>query len=134
MTETGFFDTHPENNNTNFNGAWSLYPYFPSGNIIVSDISRGLFVVRKSGTLNISDNENKNTFTLSPNPTAENPKITAKQNQKIKKIEIFSLLGQKMFSQDNLSHTEFVLPIKNYSKGIYLIKINSFSSKRLILQ
>ncbi|WP_223032557.1 choice-of-anchor B family protein [Hanstruepera marina] len=48
MTETGYFDTHPENNNTSFNGAWSVYPYFASGNIIISDIERGLFIVRPS--------------------------------------------------------------------------------------
>lgn len=48
ISETGFFDTFPENNNTNFNGAWNVYPFFPSGNIIVSDIDRGLFVLRKS--------------------------------------------------------------------------------------
>ena len=48
MTETDYFDTHPENNNTSFNGAWSVYPYFASGNIIVSDIERGLFILRPS--------------------------------------------------------------------------------------
>jgi choice-of-anchor B domain-containing protein len=50
MNETGYFDTYPNNNNTSFNGAWNVYPYFPSGNIIVSDINRGLFIIRKSGT------------------------------------------------------------------------------------
>ncbi|MFL1010825.1 choice-of-anchor B family protein [Flavisericum labens] len=49
ITEIGYFDTYPENNSTSFNGAWSIYPYFPSGNIIISDINRGLFIVRKSG-------------------------------------------------------------------------------------
>ena len=48
ITEVGFFDTHPESDNTSFNGAWSVYPYFASGNIIISDIERGLFIVRKS--------------------------------------------------------------------------------------
>jgi len=48
IDEIGFFDTYPENNNTSFNGAWSVYPFFPSGNIIISDIDRGLFVVSKS--------------------------------------------------------------------------------------
>ena len=48
MTEIGYFDTYPENDLANFNGAWSVYPYFPSGNIIVSDIDRGLFIIRKS--------------------------------------------------------------------------------------
>ena len=48
MIETGFFDTYPDNDDTAFSGAWSVYPYFPSGNIVVSDINTGLFVVRKS--------------------------------------------------------------------------------------
>lgn len=48
ISEIGFFDTYPENNSTSFNGAWTAYPYFPSGNIIISDINRGLFIVRKS--------------------------------------------------------------------------------------
>lgn len=48
MAEIGYFDTYPENDTAAFEGAWSVYPYFPSGNIIISDINRGLFVVRKS--------------------------------------------------------------------------------------
>ncbi|PWH83679.1 regulator [Algibacter marinivivus] len=50
FTEVGFFDTYPANDATEFNGAWNVYPYFASGNIIVSDIDRGLFIIRKSGT------------------------------------------------------------------------------------
>ncbi|WP_396602833.1 choice-of-anchor B family protein [Algibacter sp. R77976] len=50
FTEVGFFDTYPTDNGTEYNGAWSIYPYFSSGNIIISDIDRGLFVIRKSGT------------------------------------------------------------------------------------
>ncbi|KJD31671.1 regulator [Tamlana nanhaiensis] len=48
MTEVGYFDTYPANNNANFNGAWNVYPYFASGNIVISDIEGGLFIVRKS--------------------------------------------------------------------------------------
>lgn len=50
FTEIGFFDTYPANNNTEFNGAWNVYPYFSSGNIIISDIDSGLFIIRKSGS------------------------------------------------------------------------------------
>lgn len=50
ITEIGFFDTFPENNNTSFNGVWSVYPYFESGNIIVSDADNGFFLIRKSNT------------------------------------------------------------------------------------
>ena len=29
-------------------GAWSVYPYLPSGNLLVSGVERGLFVLRPS--------------------------------------------------------------------------------------
>ena len=50
MNEIGYFDSYPENNNAAFDGAWSVFPFFESGNIIISDINRGLFVIRKSGS------------------------------------------------------------------------------------
>lgn len=47
----GFFDTYPESNASGFEGAWSTYPYFPSGTVIVSDINRGLFIFDASDAL-----------------------------------------------------------------------------------
>ncbi|MBK8269943.1 MAG: choice-of-anchor B family protein [Planctomycetes bacterium] len=43
--EVAFFDTYPDDDAASFNGAWSNYPYFPSGTVIVSDLERGLFVL-----------------------------------------------------------------------------------------
>ncbi|MGI9552809.1 MAG: choice-of-anchor B family protein [Aurantibacter sp.] len=48
IVEEGFFDSHPATNVAAFNGVWSVYPYFPSGKVILSDINRGLFVIQKS--------------------------------------------------------------------------------------
>ena len=45
MTEIAFFDTFPDNDATDFDGARSVYPYLPSGNVIVNDIANGLFVL-----------------------------------------------------------------------------------------
>jgi choice-of-anchor B domain-containing protein len=45
--EVGNFDTYPANDSTFFNGAWGVYPFLPSGNIVVSDIERGLFILRE---------------------------------------------------------------------------------------
>lgn len=47
LMEVGFFDTFPGNNAPSFDGAWSVYPYFASGNIIVSDMDSGLYIVKK---------------------------------------------------------------------------------------
>ena len=46
VTEIGFFDTYPSNNNPQFNGVWSIYPFFESGVIAINDIDSGLFLVK----------------------------------------------------------------------------------------
>lgn len=42
--EIAYFDTWPEDDNPNFNGLWNVYPFFPSGVFIGSDLEKGLFV------------------------------------------------------------------------------------------
>lgn len=45
--EVGFFDTHPgDDGKPSFAGAWSVYPYFKSGTIVVTSIGEGVFFVR----------------------------------------------------------------------------------------
>ena len=45
--EVAYFDTAPyTENNAGFQGAWSVYPFFKSGVIIVNSIEQGLFLVR----------------------------------------------------------------------------------------
>ncbi|MFK5972085.1 MAG: choice-of-anchor B family protein [Flavobacteriaceae bacterium] len=48
IVEEGFFDTFPSTDNAQFDGVWSIYPYFSSGKIVISDINSGLFIVKKS--------------------------------------------------------------------------------------
>jgi choice-of-anchor B domain-containing protein len=132
LTEIGYFDSYPANNETAFNGAWSVFPYFTSGNIIINDIERGLFVVRKSGTLS-SDEVLKNRFSISPNPTNNNAIIKATQNHQIKSVSIFNILGRKVFIKQNINDEKFVIPLEKSSKGLYIVKINGAISKKLIL-
>ncbi|MEQ6124392.1 choice-of-anchor B family protein [Pseudotenacibaculum sp. MALMAid0570] len=134
LSEIGYFDTFPANNGTGFNGAWSVYPYFASGNIIINDIERGLFVVRKSGTLSTSQETFRDRFSISPNPAESNPIIRSKQNEQINSVVIYNILGKKVFSKQNINQTEYVLPVENQPKGIYLVKINAIISKKLILR
>ncbi|HET9142193.1 choice-of-anchor B family protein [Actinophytocola sp.] len=46
LSEIGFFDIYPANNNNGFNGAWNVYPFFRSGTIAISGIEQGLVLVR----------------------------------------------------------------------------------------
>lgn len=50
LTEVAYFDVYPSSNSSQFNGAWSVYPFFASGNVIVSHIEEGLFILRPNLT------------------------------------------------------------------------------------
>ena len=50
IEEIAWFDTYPDNDGPALDGAWSVYPYLPSGTILVSDIRRGLFVLSMEDT------------------------------------------------------------------------------------
>jgi choice-of-anchor B domain-containing protein len=45
--EVGHFDTSPYHTGPGWGGAWSNYPFFPSGTIIVTSMQEGLFVLKK---------------------------------------------------------------------------------------
>jgi len=45
LSEVAYFDTHPPSNDAGFQGAWSNYPFFRNGVVIVSSIGEGLFVL-----------------------------------------------------------------------------------------
>jgi hypothetical protein len=46
LFEEAYFDIYPGSDSASFNGAWSNYPYFDSGVIVVSGIEQGLYVLQ----------------------------------------------------------------------------------------
>ena len=46
LQEVAYFDSYPEMDGNGYQGAWSVYPFFASGTIVLSDINRGLFILR----------------------------------------------------------------------------------------
>lgn len=44
--EVGFLDTVPGDDTPQMDGAWSNYPYFASGTIVVTSVAQGLFLVK----------------------------------------------------------------------------------------
>lgn len=131
LTEIGSFDTFPNSNSAQFDGAWNVYPFFASGNIVVSDIDRGFFLLTESGPLGISENDN-NSFSIYPNPTKNNITINSTTNP-ISKVVIYNVLGQRVANFDFDESLSENLDISRLNSGMYLVEINELTTKRLIV-
>ncbi len=44
LIQVGNYDSYPSGSGSGFEGAWGVFPYLPSGTIVVSNIHEGLFV------------------------------------------------------------------------------------------
>ncbi|MDQ3021751.1 MAG: choice-of-anchor B family protein [Bacteroidota bacterium] len=52
-TEVAWYDTYPSDNNGTYEGCWGLY-MFPSGKIVASDRSTGLYVLKLNFNINVA--------------------------------------------------------------------------------
>jgi choice-of-anchor B domain-containing protein len=39
------YDTYPQVNDNSYEGAWGVYPSLPSGNVLISDMQTGLYII-----------------------------------------------------------------------------------------
>jgi choice-of-anchor B domain-containing protein len=136
----GFFDTYPQGGSgvtTNYNGSccrgnWGAYTYLPSGIIIACDMQNGVYILKPSSIIGVKE-ENKNQLAanISPNPASDKLNITfASDDSKTYKIEITNVLGETIYSENNLSDCGFPVVIKNidlndHANGTYLISIKT---------
>ena len=130
MTEIGSFDSHPLNDFAGYEGIWSTYPYFESGNIVISD-REGFFVV-KSSTLATENNSFTN-FNIYPNPTNNTIHINAIRFP-VKNIKIYDLGGKLLKSKNYNSEINIKTNISNFSNGIYILKLNNEFITKIIKQ
>ncbi len=137
ITETGYFDVYPSSNIAGYNGAWNVYPYFESGNIMITSLqysdpnyNGGFYLVRPS-TLAIDDFA-ANSFAISPNPASDKITIESSDQVIISSIAIVDVLGKEVFSENEINLATKVLDISSFSKGMYFVKINDQITKKII--
>lgn len=130
MTPEGYFDSYPSNNNANYSGSWNVYPFFDSGNIVISGANG--FTLVKESNLGINDFENKE-FSLSPNPANEIMTISSTNNT-LTNVEVYNVLGQRVLDFNFSETTSKEINISSLKSGMYLVKINNLTTKRLIVK
>jgi len=150
--EVAWYDTYPNNNNTNFSGCWGVYK-FSSGKIIGSDISNGLFVIKTNFIMTeIPEeiNSNAKDYKLNQNfPNPFNPvtniKFSLKENSKVS-LKIYSIQGKEVADiiNDRRDGGDYEINFDagkyNLNSGVYFYTLNvnnrsnSFSeTKKMIL-
>jgi choice-of-anchor B domain-containing protein len=145
--EIAWYDTYPLNNAMEFSGCWGVFK-FPSGKIIGSDRSNGLFVIKT--TVNVGIEPGSVTlpseYYLAQNyPNPFNP-VTSISYEIIDKghvtLEIYNSLGEKVAALVNETlapgryTANFDAANSSLSSGIYFyrLSVNGFSdSKKMVL-
>ncbi len=122
-----------------YRGAWGVYPYLPSGNILVSDMQNGLFII--DGKLPTSTQEilYDTPFSISPNPSTGNFNIKFKTNLDTDSyIQIFDAMGKLVIEKTSLSSSTDLKLQSRLEDGIYIIKIQNgketYNKQLLILK
>jgi Uncharacterized conserved protein len=129
MSEIGYFDTYTADDNASYNGVWNVYPYFDSGNIMISDRSGGFFLVRSS--VLATNDVPQGDFAVYPNPASEKLQIES-ANQSISNIRIVDMFGKVLLSEPAVNVTNKTIDISSFSEGMYFVTINDHTTKKII--
>ncbi len=130
--EVGFFDTYPQDDSLGFDGAWNVYPYFDSGHLVLSDINTGFYLVRSS-VLSDQPRPDLREAVLYPNPASEFINILSPDNM-LEDVTIYNQTGQMVLYRNQIKDYNLNINVSEFSKGLYLVKINGYRSEKLIIR
>jgi choice-of-anchor B domain-containing protein len=126
----GYFDTYYQNPTGTYPsppyaGAWGAYPWLPSGNILVSDMQNGLFVLNPSGITSVSTVE-KNNFSIRPNPVAAGDKLIIESAKELNNalIRITDVTGKEVY-RNTINGKAITIDTEGFSPGIYMVHLES---------
>lgn len=125
-----YYDTFDEQNGyTNYQGAWGVYPYLPSGTILVSDFENGLFVLSFDTTSPpVTDGIAQNSplrLSVFPNPSHDQVRIKGIHAFPNAKVSFYNTMGQALSRKDVVQITTGVYDMQHLEKGVYHILVNT---------
>ncbi len=146
-----YFDTYAPPNGRQYRGAWGVYPFLPSGNVLVSDMQSGLFVFegmnddcssqpRNNNCLQsqicsltpTNDFSFNNEVTIQPNPVIDQASLIVNLKKALDHltISLMTINGQVL---QNWQHQNLVAGENDFSillpnslpEGVYLLSLRS---------
>lgn len=94
----------------------------PNGNIVSDGVQQPyeIVILGKSNFENILLEMN-----VFPNPTADELRLKIGENKAILFYQLFDLNGKSLSDSRKVTNQETIINLKNFDKGIYLLKISS---------
>ncbi len=137
MTEIGFFDTWPADDTASASvgdpGAWGVYPFFDSDNIIISNYSDagGFFLIAENDIILGTNNVESSAFSVSPNPTKNTLNIQSADTP-IRDIAIYDMNGRLLMEENTDATTQKTISISQLSQGMYIAVVNGLQSIKIV--
>ncbi|MEP0263003.1 choice-of-anchor B family protein [Dokdonia sp.] len=129
INEVGYFDTVPSSNNVGTSGLWNVYPFFESGNIVLSG-SSGFTLVKQNDALSVTTFEDATETSMFPNPSSGIIEITS--NSSIGDVSVYNTLGQSVYKMNSINNN-IQLDLTHLQAGIYFVQTDN-STQKLILK
>lgn len=124
----GWHDTHPQNTDyTSYGGCWGVYPFLPSGNIIASDMSNGLFVLDGQQILNYQpESPFEPALTVGQNPVNDQLQLYYSLPNPVNlNVEIFDVTGKlvlkDVFAVGEGRFQTLSIPVNQLNAGMYVV-------------
>lgn len=126
-----FYDTSSEPDGDNYKGAWGVYPFLPSGNILISDMQTGFTVIGAPTPIASSvtiANENV-LLSIFPQPANEqlNLRIHLDKNEPAGQLQMIDIMGRTLFTKDlslNAGQNDLEInEINSLAEGYYILKL-----------
>ncbi len=125
----GWYDMHPEPYAFSYKGAWGVYPFLPSGRILISEMQHGLFVLDISQALSTGAEQVSKDHKLRiwPNPATDHATIAlprAARNDVV--ITITDPTGRAMpVRTTDRGTVERTLDTRNFAPGTYAVSLTT---------
>ena len=115
------YPTSQLENDLAYRGAWGVYPFLPSGNVLVSDMQEGLFVVDRSYAVSSNEETIDASFVLFPNPSVDELHVSFTSSE-TKSYRITDFSG-RILQDGKINQKVESLDTSALGSGSYIIEI-----------
>ncbi len=126
---TAYYDTYPDDFTNGYKGCWGVWPFLPSGNILASDMTYGLFVLKTTANLGVNNYaETRLNLQVYPNPFNKSVNYTVGVNTpENATLNVYNLQGKLVSTQTinlqaGINKINTTLDVED---GLYYLKLTT---------